>query len=190
MLSFSYKVDNLLSTVFHISMPIQPSSTDDAASPDATTELILRIFRANGRLLLAGDQLVAPLGLTSARWQLLGSIAAAEPSQPVAGLARMMGVTRQAVQRITNDLEREGVIAFHPNPHHKRAQLVALTARGRELFEASMALQQPWAAGLAHGMTGLQVATACDALDLLLDRLDAQRDSTDDAVATSAMDRA
>jgi len=141
---------------------------DQSACPEAVTELILRIFRANGRLLLAGDQLVAPLRLTSARWQVLGSIAAAEQPQPVAGLARELGVTRQAVQRIVNELALEGVVALQSNPHHKRAQLVVLTDRGQELFEQALALQRPWAAGLAQGLTGSQVAAACDALDALL----------------------
>lgn len=166
-------------------MRAQPSSTDDAASPEAITELILRIFRANGRLLLAGDQLVAPLGLTSARWQLLGSIAAVEQPQPVAGLARNMGVTRQAVQRTANDLEREGVVAFRLNPRHKRAQLVVLTDHGRDLFERTLVLQRPWVAELAGGLTESQIATACDALDLLLERLDAQPKSAADPAATS-----
>lgn len=169
-------------------MPASLSDTSDIASSDAMTELILRIFKANGRLLLAGDQLVAPLGLTSARWQLLGSIAAAEQPQPVVRLARDMGVTRQAVQRIANDLEHEGIVAFRPNPHHKRAQLVVLTDRGRELFENALVLQRPWVSGLAEGLTEPQVATASDALDLLLGRLDAQRKSAADMAITSAGD--
>jgi len=151
------------------------------------TELILRIFRANGRLLLAGDQLVASLGLTSARWQVLGSVAAADEPQPVVGLARNMGVSRQAVQRIANDLEREGAVAFRPNPYHKRAQLVVLTDHGRMLFEKALVLQRPWVTGLANGLTEAQVETACSALDLLLDRLDAQGTPADDAASVSAM---
>ncbi|MEM7211572.1 MAG: MarR family transcriptional regulator, partial [Pseudomonadota bacterium] len=40
---------------------------------EAVTALILDVFRLNGRLLLAGDRLVSELGLTSARWQILGA---------------------------------------------------------------------------------------------------------------------
>ena len=42
---------------------------------DALTQLILEVFRVNGGLLSAGDRLVADLGLTSARWQVLGAVA-------------------------------------------------------------------------------------------------------------------
>lgn len=153
-----------------------PAGTPPA---DAITELILRIFRVNGGLLLAGDRLVSPLGLTSARWQLLGGIAGAKQPQPVAQLARDIGVSRQAVQRLANELAGEGIVAFCPNPHHKRAQLVVLTARGRELYEAALDLQRPWAEKLGRSLTAGQVATACDVVDGLLTKLDAQRRAAD-----------
>ena len=157
------------------STPSIDAPSPDALSADAISELILRIFRVNGGLLLAGDRLVSPLGLTSARWQLLGGIAGAEQPQPVVRLARDIGVSRQAVQRLANELAGEGIVAFRPNPHHKRAQLVVLTARGRELYEAALDLQRPWAEKLGKSLTGVQVAIACDVVDSLLTGLDAQR---------------
>jgi len=42
------------------------------------TDLLLTLFRANNLTLTWGDRLVAPLGLTSARWQVLGTIVAVE----------------------------------------------------------------------------------------------------------------
>jgi DNA-binding MarR family transcriptional regulator len=94
---------------------------------EAMTELILAMFRANNVTLAWGDRLVAPLGLTSARWQILGAIAYADRPRPVSWLARDLGGNRQNVQRIVNDLAKEGIVAFEPNPHHKRAHLVVLT---------------------------------------------------------------
>lgn len=78
------------------------------------TGLILAIFRLNGRLLLAGDRLVAGLDLTSARWQVLGAIALAERPQPVAWLARNMGLNRQGVQRIVNEMRDDGLLEISP----------------------------------------------------------------------------
>ena len=60
----------------------------------------------------AGDRLVAGRGLTSARRQILGAVAAAERPQPVAWLARNLGANRQNVQRIINDLNEQGLVAF------------------------------------------------------------------------------
>ncbi len=127
---------------------------------EAVTALILDVFRLNGRLQLAGDRLVAELGLTSARWQILGAIAYAERPESVAWHARTMGVHRQGVQRIVNELEKEGIVEFQPNPHHKRAHLVALTSNGQELFEAAIALQVPWVNNLSDGLSSDDIATA------------------------------
>lgn len=119
---------------------------------DALTRLMLDLFRLNSLVLIAGDRLVSPLGLTSARWQVLGAIVAAERQQPVAWLARNLGANRQNVQRIINDLEREGLVIFAPNPHHRRAQLVVLTNKGKRAFKSAMDLQAPWVNGLSDGV--------------------------------------
>src|SRR5436190_23994652 len=115
---------------------------------DALTSLMLDLFRLNSLLLTAGDRLVARLGLTSARWQILGAIVAAHHPQPVAWLARNLGANRQNVQRIVNDLEQDGRVAFRANPHHRRAQLVVLTDKGQQAYDSAMRLQAPWINGL------------------------------------------
>lgn len=119
---------------------------------EALTALILDVFKLNGRLVLAGDRLVAELGLTSARWQVLGAIAYASKPESVAWHARTMGVNRQGVQRIVNELKKEEIVELQANPHHKRAHLVALTLKGRDLFDAAIELQTPWVNSLASGL--------------------------------------
>lgn len=126
----------------------------------ALSALSLDVFRLNSRLLIAGDRLVAGLGLTSARWQILGAIAEADRPQPVAWLARDIGGARQNVQRIVNDLNRDGLVGFAPNPHHRRAQLVVLTAQGRAAYEAALGLWAPMAEGLAAGLSRAEIEAA------------------------------
>ena len=128
------------------------SETKRTPAGEALTDIVLELFRLNSLLLTAGDRLVAGLGLTSARWQILGAIVAAKRPQPVAWLARDMGANRQNVQRIVNDLHKEGWVAFESNPHHRRAQLVVLTDKGRRTFDAAMRLQAPWINGLSEGL--------------------------------------
>ena len=99
------------------------------------SRLALEVFRLNGALVATGDALVAPLGLTSARWQVLGAVAQAQGGLPVAGIARNMGLVRQSVLRVVNDLVALGALRLAPNPHHKRAQLVQLTPKGAALFD-------------------------------------------------------
>jgi DNA-binding MarR family transcriptional regulator len=122
-------------------------------SGNALTALILDLLGAASAMHVVGDRLVAGLGLTSARWQVLGRIMASDRPQPVAWLARDMGANRQNIQRIVNDLVADGMLALTPNPHHRRAHLVVLTERGREAFDAAMRLQAPWVNRLAEDLT-------------------------------------
>jgi DNA-binding MarR family transcriptional regulator len=137
----------------------------------AITELILETFRLNGRLLAAGDALVRDLGLTSARWQVLGAVAMSPVPLPVSHIARNMGLSRQAVQRIADELGACGTVRFAPNPHHRRARLVLLTERGRVLYEAAAERQRPWAAALADGLPFEAIEAATGLLRALRDRL-------------------
>lgn len=139
---------------------------------DAVTALILEIFRLNGRLLASGDALVAGVGLTSARWQVLGAVALSPAALPVAHIARNMGLTRQAVQRLVNEMEAEGLVRLGTNPHHRRARLVHLTQRGKAAYAAAMRLQVPWAGRLARGLAAGELEGATATLRTLRRRLE------------------
>ncbi|MBV8185616.1 MAG: winged helix-turn-helix transcriptional regulator [Alphaproteobacteria bacterium] len=140
---------------------------------DALSDLILDLFRLNNLLATAGDRLVARLGLTSTRWQTLGAIVASERPLPVAWLAREMDAHRQNVQRIVNDLRQEGLVAFTANPHHRRAQLVVLTEKGRRTFDAAMRLQAPWINNLSDGLSLKDIAAFHRTILVLRQRLEA-----------------
>ena len=133
---------------------------------------MLDLFRLNNLVLTAGDRLVAPLGLTSARWQILGAILAAERRQPVAWLARDLGANRQNVQRIVNDLEKDGLVAFETNPHHRRAQLVVLTDKGKQAFDAAMRLQAPWINSVSGGIPVRDIETVHRVIVTMRERLE------------------
>lgn len=135
------------------------SSFDPFAHP--ASDLALEVFRLNGALIAAGDRLVAPLGLTSARWQVLGAVAQAPEGLPTADIARNMGLARQSVQRVVDDLAREGLLAFAPNPRHKRAKLVRLTDEGARRFQQASDLWAPLAGALLAEATADGIAAAC-----------------------------
>lgn len=153
--------------------------TETTTNPlgDALTDLILSLFRVNNLTLAWGDRLVAPFGLTSARWQILGAIVFAERPQPVAWLARDLGANRQNVQRIVNDLEKEGLILFEPNPHHRRAQLVVLTEKGRRTYDDAIRTYAPRANALAEGLALSDIETAHRVMVALRTKLEGEEDA-------------
>lgn len=153
-----------------------PSRTPAGAALSAST---LTLFKVTSSLLASGDRLVAPLGLTSARWQVLGTIIAAARPQPVAWLARDMGANRQNVQRIVNDLAKEGFVDFADNPHHRRASLVVMTDAGRDAFEKAMVVEAPWMDRLAEGLSTQDIETMHRLLITLRQRLDETDEGTE-----------
>jgi len=131
--------------------------------PHTVRDLALVVFETNGRLVDTGNKLVSPVGLTTAWWQVLGALGYSAYPLPVAHIARNMGLTRQAVQRVVDLLVRRGLVAQQPNPHHQRARLIVLTPAGRD------------------ALTGAEQAVA--PLDqLILDRVGADRLATAIAV--------
>ncbi len=85
------------------------------------------------------------------------------------------------MQRITNDLHVEGLVAFEANPHHRRAHLVILTEKGRQTFEAAMRLQVPWVNRLADGFLVKDIEAARHFVTALRKRLEGNNETEEQA---------
>lgn len=136
------------------------------------SELVVEIFRLNGLALAVGDALAEPAGLSSARWQILGVVDHA--AAPVSHVARTMGLSRQAAQQTADSLEKEGFVAWMPNPHHKRAKLVSITAKGREALKAVERRHAAWANQIADRLGEQTLRAALTALRATRDAMDAR----------------
>jgi DNA-binding MarR family transcriptional regulator len=137
----------------------------------AWSGLVIEVFRLNGDLIDGGDALVRDLGLTSARWQVLGAVALSPVPLPVAHIARNMGLARQSVQRVVDDMRADGLVRLDPNPHHSRAPLVAMTPRGEAAYEQAMARKDLWADVLTEGMSPEAIEAASELLRALQERI-------------------
>lgn len=112
-----------------------PSRTRKAAGyAQPFTDAVLAVFRANGLLLAWGDRFVAPLGLTSARWQMLGALALAGEPLSAPRIAEEMGVTRQGAQKQLDLLVGDGLVERMDNPSHLRSPLYRLTSKGDGVY--------------------------------------------------------
>ncbi|MGH1538466.1 MAG: MarR family winged helix-turn-helix transcriptional regulator [Gammaproteobacteria bacterium] len=136
------------------------------------TGLILETFRLNGSLLDAGNQITKPYGLTSARWQVMGAIDLEGRSITVSQIARRMGLTRQAVQRIVNDLVKLGMIEVKPNVDHKRASLVSISKSGAVAMDKINKAQIAWVNQLSDGLSERQLNQALRLLERVKTRCD------------------
>jgi DNA-binding MarR family transcriptional regulator len=96
---------------------------------DLLSGTALAVFQLNGQFIEVSESMARPVGLTAARWQVLGAVLR-EPL-PVSGIARAMGITRQSVQRIADLLVDKGLAEYAPNPAHRTAKLLRPTQQGR-----------------------------------------------------------
>lgn len=136
-----------------------------ATHEDRTAALIFALVQLQGKLGMAGEKLVAPIGLTSARWQVLGTIIAAPMT--MADIARAVGNARQSVRRLVGELETDGLVRFQANPRNKRVPLVEITDQGRSLYEAADRLRIPWNRNLASKLEEADVVITKRVIDKL-----------------------
>jgi DNA-binding MarR family transcriptional regulator len=110
------------------------------------------VLRLQQELDAVGEGLAAEAGLSRAQAQLLTALAYAKSTPTAAALGRRLGLSRQAVQRVANDLLAMGHIARGDNPEDRRAPRLSLTDKGREAHARCSAAQLDWANRTAEGM--------------------------------------
>ena len=131
------------------------------------TEIILETFKLNGLLVAAGDRLTKELGITSARWKILGALSYNDDPMTVPEIAKTMGQSRQAVQRLANEMIQDGLLETLDNPRHQRAKLLRLTAKGQATFLKVMDKQIPWVNSIAEEVKHEELASVTSTLKRL-----------------------
>jgi DNA-binding MarR family transcriptional regulator len=121
------------------------------ATRKAFTSLVLKIFRVNGLLLAAGDELASGEGISSALWQVMGAVS--DGPRTVAEVSRIMGLSRQSVQRTANVLVGRGLCELVANPAHKKAHLLRLTKDGTKVMASMNRIQVQWASALSRNLS-------------------------------------
>lgn len=101
---------------------------------DEIALLVADVYELAGLLRRSGEITAATQGQTQSRWQLLSVIRDEALTVPQA--ARRLGVTRQGIQRVANELAVAGLAEFQTNPDHRTSPLLALTGNGRDALEA------------------------------------------------------
>ncbi|MCH8264742.1 MAG: MarR family transcriptional regulator [Proteobacteria bacterium] len=135
-------------------------------------DFVLSVFRLNGLLISEGDAMTAKLGLTSARWKVIGAIALSSKGLTVPGIARVLGQSRQAVQRITDVMVSDNLLFYQVNPRHKRSVLVTLTDAGKEVYNMLREVQDPWALGTAEDIPIEELESALHLVRRLIQKFD------------------
>ncbi|MEU7919605.1 MarR family winged helix-turn-helix transcriptional regulator [Micromonospora zamorensis] len=95
---------------------------------DAYRLLMADVYELAGESRRSSEELAREEGQTAARWHVMSVLS--DGARTVASAARRLGLARQSVQRVVDDLARAGMVELHDNPDHRRAPLVTLTTAG------------------------------------------------------------
>ena len=124
------------------------------------------VYEAAGRLRRLSDGVARSVGQSQARWQVLSVIS--EGLWTVPRIASRLGVTRQNVQRIADELVDERLATYEENEHHRRSPHVVPTRAGIRALQALTAAARDLDAELAQAVGASKLRPAHAALRALL----------------------
>lgn len=135
-------------------------------STSATRQCYATALRkASRRLTALYDDVLAPAGLRSTQFAILGELVAGDPVT-INALARTLVLDRSGLGHSLRPLRRDGLIRLDPGATDRRSVRVTLTDEGRRRFEKAYVL---WQSAQDRVAAALGAAVA----DELRDRLNA-----------------
>jgi len=140
--------------------------------------LVADVYELAGALRRTGDALAGRIEQSQARWQLLSVLS--EGTWTVPSIARRLGVSRQAVQRVADALAHEGYLRFRDNPGHRRSLLVELTRAGRASLARITVSSEEWRAAVASAFSVDELERTRGTVRRLLERVRAVADDAGD----------
>ncbi|MEU8638154.1 MarR family transcriptional regulator [Amycolatopsis sp. NPDC048633] len=107
----------------------------------AYRELIADVYELAGLSRRISEREAAAHDTTVARWHVLSAVSGEPLTVPAIG--RRLGLVRQAVQRVVDDLVEAGQLRVEPNPAHRRSPLFACTPEGKGVLDRLWAASEP-----------------------------------------------
>lgn len=129
---------------------------------DLIPALVADVFELAGAFQSSSDDLALVAGQTGARWQVMW--VADESRCTVPDVARRLGRSRQAIQRIADLLVADGLAQWEANPGHRRSSLLVLTRAGEDALRRIMRASDIWRAEVARGFTVAELEAAQDVI--------------------------
>ncbi|HHM5199393.1 TPA: MarR family winged helix-turn-helix transcriptional regulator [Pseudomonas aeruginosa] len=124
-------------------------------------ELVDEVLRLHGRVMSARKPAV--LG-SSAQIFVLASVVLAQEPPTVARIARSLGYSRQAVQRVSDVLVEGGYVLYADNPHHKTSKQLLPTDKGKQAYAEANRESAEWTERTSRGLEAGELEQALSVL--------------------------
>ncbi len=141
------------------------------AASNALTDLIRAVLRMSAHADRIGSTLIKGFDLTNARWVALGELYMLPERLTVSQLARRLGLSRQAVQHLANELESAQLVTFVDNPQDRRAMHLLLTEQGHAVYRATLEREWQWTNLIADGFAAADLQHAVLLIDAITKKM-------------------
>ena len=95
---------------------------------------VTSIMRVNQVLAKRADEILSPIELTFARYEVLGRLHFNDGSLPLVQLGKLLQVHQTSVTNLVDRLEAQGLIKRTPHPTDRRSTVAQITPAGRTLL--------------------------------------------------------
>ena len=133
------------------------------AAGEQLHDLFHEVFALHDALSEVMDEVHERAGLRTAQCRIADAFERLGPA-PVPEVDASLGVSRQFVQTVCNELEAMGLVQFNDSPRHKRSKLVSLTEKGRRTIDRAGKAE---AAIIERALPDVDAAKVTDATALL-----------------------
>jgi len=133
-------------------------------------ELFREVFALRDALAGVMDQVHEQTGLSTPKRRALNTLQQGGPAT-MPDMAHALGVSRQFMRAVCNELLAEGQAEFVDNPRHKRSKLVILTEQGRAALERAQGLENKLIEGAVSDVPPERVDQARELLVRLRERV-------------------
>jgi DNA-binding MarR family transcriptional regulator len=156
-------------------------ATTSARGQTSVGDLTRDLFEAAAAVRAVGEQLARTAGQSVARWQVLYMLDAQALTVPA--IARRLGLVRQSVQRVADELVDGELVRFAANPDHARSPLLSLTDSGADALARINKQAATWHRQVLRALPPVEIAHAQRLLRILTD---VARDAIDSSAGDAA----
>lgn len=136
--------------------------------------LARELFVINNLMTRCGDRLVGDLGLTAARWKMLGAIDSLEENPPtLSDLSSDALLSVQNVSRMVAAMEADGLVERFTRSGMGRAVFVRATDAGRRVLDEAFDRATRFTARFLAGFDDKEIGVLQGAFDRMIDNLEA-----------------
>ena len=145
---------------------MSPLCADPVRWKDAP--LARELFVLNNLMMRVGDRLVADLGLTASRWQLLGALETYPQAPSLTELTSDGLLTLQNVSRMVAAMEADGLVKRFQKPGGGRTVYVRVTPRGDRVRQEACARAGRLADAMVGGLRDAEITQMQSRLDVMI----------------------